>query len=124
RNRPVRRSRSARLAAVGCLLGLTSAFLLPTVPAQADTVRAGQWYLGFLDVADAHRYSEGAGVTVGLVDTGVDGTHPDLTGSVLPGTALFPGATGDGQTDIDGHGTGMAGLIAGHGHGPNGQLGV
>jgi subtilisin family serine protease len=54
----------------------------------------------------------------------VDATHPDLVGSVLPGVDVQPGATGDGRTDIDGHGTAMAGLIAGHGHGPGNADGV
>lgn len=115
---------SVRLTAAGVALGLVSAFVLPASPAQADGVRSQQWYLDFLGVAQAHQYSQGAGVTVGLVDTGVDATHPDLVGGVLPGAALFPGATGDGRIDTFGHGTRMAGLIAGHGHGPDGSLGV
>jgi len=63
-------------------------------------------------------------VAIGLIDTGVDASHPDLVGSILPGAATFAGATGDGRTDIDGHGTRMAGLIVGHGHGPDGSLGA
>jgi type VII secretion-associated serine protease mycosin len=113
-----------RLVAAGSVLGLIFALLVPAGPARADAIRSGQWYLGFLNVAQAHRYSEGAGVTVGLLDTGVDATHPDLVGSVLPGTATFPGASGDGRVAIDEHGTRMAGLIGGHGHGPDGSLGV
>jgi type VII secretion-associated serine protease mycosin len=83
-------------------------------PAAADPVRDAEWHLGFLDVANAHRYSQGAGVNVGVVDTGVDAGHPDLAGSLLPGHD-FTGITSDGLRDIDGHGTGMAGLIAAHG---------
>ncbi len=84
----------------------------------------GQWYLSFLDVARAQEYSQGAGVVIGLIDTGADSTHPDLVGGLLPGAATFPGATGDGGTDIDGHGTRMAGLIVGRGHGADRSLGV
>jgi type VII secretion-associated serine protease mycosin len=113
-----------RLLAFGSVLGLTGALLVPAGPARADNIRSGQWYLSFLNVAQAHHYSEGAGVTIGLIDSGVDATHPDLVGSVLPGTATFPNASGDGRTDVVGHGTRMAGLIAGHGHGPDGGLGV
>jgi type VII secretion-associated serine protease mycosin len=97
--------------------------LLPCTPAHADAVRDAQWYLGFLRVLDAHKYSEGDGIMVGLVDTGVDAAHPDLTGNVLRGTDLID-AGGDGLRDEGGHGTAMAALIAGHGHGGGGILGV
>jgi type VII secretion-associated serine protease mycosin len=53
----------------------------------------------------------GAGQVVAVVDTGVDGTHPDLAGRVLPGTDLIrTGATG--WDDGYGHGTHVAGIIA------------
>jgi type VII secretion-associated serine protease mycosin len=113
-----------KLAATGAILGLASVFVLPPRPAVADSTRVGQWYLDFLNVAKAHQFSQGAGVVVGLIDSGVDASHPDLVGNVLPGAAIFAGATGDGQTDTGGHGTRMAGLIAAHGHGTNGGLGV
>jgi type VII secretion-associated serine protease mycosin len=96
----------------------------PTV-AMADSVRDAQWYLRFLDVPKAHQISQGAGVLVGLVDSGADGTHPDLMGNVAQGTEVFVGNKGgNGWTDEDGHGTGMAGLIAAHGHGPGNADGV
>ncbi|SCE65256.1 type VII secretion-associated serine protease mycosin [Micromonospora viridifaciens] len=53
----------------------------------------------------------GAGVTVAVVDSGVDRTHPQLAGRVHPGADfLDPG--GDGTRDCAGHGTGVASLIA------------
>lgn len=60
--------------------------------------------------------SQGDGVIVGVIDTGVNQDHQDLTGQVLAG-ADFSGGNTDGRVDSDGHGTGMASLIAGHGHG-------
>jgi type VII secretion-associated serine protease mycosin len=75
-----------------------------------------QWHLAFLNVSQAQSVSQGAGVVVAVIDTGVDGAHPDLAGSVLPGEDIgsLP-ASNDGRVDLDGHGTGMAGLIAAHG---------
>ncbi|MEU5049841.1 type VII secretion-associated serine protease mycosin [Streptomyces sp. NPDC021096] len=58
--------------------------------------------------------STGAGVTVAVIDSGVDAELPDLRGQVLPGKD-FSGVEGDEHSDYDGHGTGMAVLIAGTG---------
>ncbi|MET8906377.1 type VII secretion-associated serine protease mycosin [Micromonospora sp. NPDC004551] len=53
----------------------------------------------------------GAGVVVAVVDSGVDRSHPQLTGRVLDGADfLDPG--GDGTRDCAGHGTGVASLVA------------
>ena len=62
-----------------------------------------------LDLDDAWRYSRGAGQTVAVIDTGVQ-PGPRLTNVEAGGD--FVGAT-DGLTDCDGHGTMVAGLIAG-----------
>jgi len=78
-----------------------------------DEVSDGQWYHQFLNTVQAHQISKGEGVTVAVIDSGVDGNHPDLAGSVLPGTDLT--GHSDGRIDVDGHGTAMASLIAAHG---------
>ncbi|MFJ2020465.1 type VII secretion-associated serine protease mycosin [Streptomyces nodosus] len=65
---------------------------------------------------DMWRTSTGEGITVAVIDTGVDASNPDLKGQVLDGLDLAPSSrSGDEHTDYDGHGTGMAGLIAGTG---------
>ncbi|MFG1954200.1 type VII secretion-associated serine protease mycosin [Micromonospora sp. NPDC048830] len=53
----------------------------------------------------------GAGVTVAVIDSGVDREHPQLSGRVLDG-ADFLDAGGDGSRDCAGHGTGVASIIA------------
>jgi type VII secretion-associated serine protease mycosin len=95
------------------LVGAIAALAFGT-PASADPIRDAEWHLAFLNVPEAHKYSQGDGVIVGVVDTGVDASHPDLTGNVLTGKD-FTGTSNDGRQDINGHGTGMAGLIAAHG---------
>jgi type VII secretion-associated serine protease mycosin len=98
---------------------------LPSSPAFADSVRDKQWYLHDLNIAQVHRMTEGAGVTVGLIDTGVNATQQDLRGAILAGVDVGPGASGDGRRDSDGHGTEMAGVIAARGHGSeDGVLGI
>ncbi|GAB1688944.1 S8 family serine peptidase [Krasilnikovia sp. M28-CT-15] len=114
-------ARLAVAAAGGLLLALVGA-----PPALADSVRDRQWYLGALHVTAAHKISQGEGVTVALIDTGVRADHQDLIGNVLPGSD-FRGVGTRGWVDAGGHGTAMAGLIAGHGHGAgraDGVLGI
>lgn len=105
------------------VVALTGALLLTSAPvASADQVRNAQWPLSVYDAEKVWKTSEGAGVTVAVVDSGVDASHSDLAGQVLPGKD-FTGS-GNPHEDEDGHGTGMASLIAGHGHGPSGSAGV
>jgi membrane-anchored mycosin MYCP len=70
--------------------------------------------------------SQGADVTVAVVDTGVQASVPDLRGVVVPGGDML-GDTGNGETDfdaqVDGHGTAVAVLIAGQGQG-TGTVGI
>src|SRR5713101_61705 len=55
--------------------------------------------------------SPGGSATVAILDTGVDASHPDLAGKVVAGTNAITGS-GDGQSDPNGHGTAMAGIVA------------
>ncbi|MGW0574696.1 S8 family serine peptidase [Streptomyces sp. NPDC002920] len=88
--------------------------VLPRIPEQVDTadgctpagrqeVRRTPWAQQLLGVREAQRLGLGGGVTVGVVDTGVD------TGAV----ALKGRVSGDGAKDCVGHGTFAAGLVAG-----------
>ncbi|MDI6099741.1 S8 family serine peptidase [Actinoplanes sp. NEAU-A12] len=88
--------------------------IYPSCPAYADKVRETQWHVGYLQLAQAHRITKGAGVTVAVADTGVY-PHKDLAKNLKKGIDTVPGGNGTGQLDENGHGTQMAGLIAGHG---------
>lgn len=76
-----------------------------------DAYRDLQWGLTRLRAEDTRSRRPATGVTVAVVDSGVDASHPDLAGAVLPGTDLVTGA-GDGTADGDGHGTHVAGIVA------------
>ncbi|MFI7434371.1 S8 family serine peptidase [Micromonospora haikouensis] len=122
--RPLLRSAAAMLALVTLAGG---GLLTAPAPARAaDTVRGLQWHLDALRIPEAHKLSRGKGVTVAVIDGGVYAAHPDLRGQVLRGTSLSSAVRADGHADPDreGHGTAMAGIIAGRGGGPMRLLGI
>jgi type VII secretion-associated serine protease mycosin len=88
-----------------------------------DPVRDEQWQLAYLDASDAWQHADGNGITVAVLDSGVDGNHPDLIGQVLPGVDLVD-ATTDGRADPVGHGTTVAALIAGRDDDGRGVVGL
>ncbi|MEW2357238.1 S8 family serine peptidase [Spirillospora sp. NPDC029432] len=114
-----------RKAAGGAAAALAlAAVLVPAAPAGADEVRDRQRpMIRTLDLENAWKTTRGRGVTVAVVDSGVDADQADLKGSVTTGPNML--AAVDGRTRPTRlHGTGMASLIAGHGHGPGGRDGV
>jgi type VII secretion-associated serine protease mycosin len=99
-------------------------FGLTGLPAgYASEIRDRQWHLDFLGMAKAHQITRGEGITVAVLDSGVDYRHPDLKGALVPGRNFSEGRR-DGWEDITGHGTAMAALIAARGHGQNRESGV
>ncbi|MEV0637259.1 type VII secretion-associated serine protease mycosin [Streptomyces sp. NPDC050619] len=114
---------SRRAGLLSVLLAASIALVPPTV-AHADGIRAQQWALDAMHTQEAWRTTKGAGVTVAVLDTGVEPDHPDLDGNVLPGKDMIGFGAKDGDRAWARHGTAMAGIIAGHGHGPGDADGV
>jgi subtilisin family serine protease len=69
-----------------------------------------QTNLGTLGIPSAHARSQGAGVRIALIDTGVDARHPDLHGRITR-TQSFLASQAPSPRSYR-HGTAMAGLIA------------
>jgi type VII secretion-associated serine protease mycosin len=114
-----------RRAAALLLAAVVTALTLPgTAHAAGEGIRDKQWGLQTVHARDAWETTKGAGVIVAVLDTGVDATHPDLAGSVMPGTDLVGFGAERGDETWARHGTAMAGIIAGHGHGSGGADGV
>ncbi|MEV4289005.1 S8 family serine peptidase [Nonomuraea bangladeshensis] len=108
--------------AAGAAVG---ALLLGAPPAYPDDVRSGQrQVIETLELQKAWQVTKGAGATVAVLDSGVDPGHRDLTGSVRTGKDFTAGANPPGVPPRRLHGTYMASLIAGHGHGPAGKRGI
>ncbi|WP_433295476.1 S8 family serine peptidase [Actinoplanes sp. CA-030573] len=84
---------------------------VPVRTADADPYRPQQWDLDAMRTDKAWSRSTGKGVTVAVVDTGVDSSHPELAGQVLPGGDFITGTEGP-SIDPNGHGTHVAGVIA------------
>lgn len=119
-----RRSRSAALkrAAGAGTLSVTAVLLFQlAVPAaaHADEWRDREYWLADYGITEAWKKTQGEGVKVAVIDTGVDSTHPDLAGAVFGGTDVSgagdpAGARGLGVNPE--HGTLVATLLAGRGH--------
>ena len=114
-------------AGAGAVLAALAVPLLPVLPpsaAHADEVRDLQRpMMATLGVEAAWKITRGAGVTVAVVDSGVDARQADIAGSVISGPNMLEDVD-RGTEPTRMHGTGMASLIAGHGHGPGGRDGV
>jgi thermitase len=94
-------------------LALTGLALSPAAAAAAgDPLRGDQWNLDAVNADAAHAVSVGAGVVVAVIDSGVQGSHPDLVGSVIDGPDFIDGDLT--PNDQEGHGTNVAGIIVAH----------
>ncbi|WP_406836541.1 type VII secretion-associated serine protease mycosin [Streptomyces sp. AHU1] len=127
RPRRVPRARAPRLSRrSGALAAALAAslVLVPSAVAYADGIRAQQWGLDAMHTQQAWRTTKGKGITVAVLDTGVDALHPDLKGNVLGEKDLVGFGASRGDRTWARHGTAMAGIIAGHGHGPGDADGV
>ena len=114
-----------RIAVVAALCGVVSLALAPG--AAADSIRDNQqWVLDMMNVPAAWLQTEGAGVTVAVIDSGVNPRVSDLAGSVTTGPDYTGVRTRPSNPNWGMHGTWMASLIAGHGHagGSSGIIGI
>jgi len=108
--------------------------LLPALPAAAataapfDPVRdTQQWVFNMMNMTPAWDMTEGKGVTVAVIDSGVYPQESDLSdGSVITGPDLTGLHTSPHNANWGQHGTWMASIIAGHGHdgGFDGIMGI
>jgi subtilisin family serine protease len=125
RNLAIGTTLAAATAAILLLTGSTAPGAVPT-----DNIRTGEYWLTQYGISSAWSTTEGKGITIAVIDTGVDGTISDLAGAVSGGVD-FSGqgaANGErpvGDADERNHGTMVASLAAGRGTaGGAGLIGV
>ncbi len=84
----------------------------------ADALYTQQWAANKIRLPEAHAITRGAGITVAVLDTGVDFTHPALAGRLRAGfdfVDLDADASEEGEVGVNlayGHGTHVAALVA------------
>lgn len=107
-----RAKRLSSAAVAAALLGLP---LLAASPADASA--SSQWPLHMFDTSQIWSITKGSGATVAELDGGVAPLR-DTRSAVVPGADFSEGTTssGNGETDLDGHGTAMAAIMIGAGN--------
>jgi membrane-anchored mycosin MYCP len=102
---------AAALGAVPVAPAPASAAACTTAPQQGvAAVPEAPWESRRFDPGRLGQFSTGAGVTVAVIDSGVDPSHPQMRGHVIPGWDALD-ASAAGLQDCVGHGTAVASVI-------------
>jgi len=75
-----------------------------------DPYLGGAWHLSRINALAAWDAAAGQGVTIAVLDTGVDATHPDLAAQIVAGWNFYDNNSN--SADVNGHGTAVAGTAA------------
>ncbi|PRY65027.1 type VII secretion-associated serine protease mycosin [Glaciihabitans tibetensis] len=119
-----------RAGAAIAVLAVVASVFTSAAPASADYIRDGEYWLNDYGITEAWNTTRGAGVTIAVIDTGIDSSHPDLAGAVTGGADFSGLGASDGQSPVgssseSNHGTMVASLAAGRGNAPGaGVIGV
>lgn len=101
-------------------LALAGSLAVALAPAaSADDIRDREYWLEQSGVEKAWAHSQGEGVKVAIIDSGIDTSHADLKGAVVGGIDMSGAGNPDGSKAIGAepeHGTLVATMLAGRGH--------
>lgn len=75
-----------------------------------DPYYGNAWHLSKIGATAAWDISQGTGITIAILDTGIDSAHPDLAGKIVSGWNFYDNNSN--TTDVNGHGTAVAGAAA------------
>lgn len=76
----------------------------------SDPSYSSSWALPKIQAPTAWDSANGSGITIAILDTGVDGTHPDLAANMVPGWNIYDNNAD--TSDVYGHGTSVSGTAA------------
>jgi subtilisin family serine protease len=102
----------------------------PETGVHTDYIRSGEYWLDQYGIRSAWSTTEGKGITIAVIDTGVDGGIADLGGAVTGGIDYSGAGSANGEKPVGdagerNHGTMVASLAAGRGtSGAAGLIGV
>ena len=96
---------------------------IPVALIPNDPVYREQWHLARISAPQAWDVTTGSpGVVIGILDSGIDASHPDLASKLVPGWNFYDGNAN--TWDVTGHGTRVAGAAAAIGNNGVGVAGV
>jgi len=84
--------------------------MVPVAATANDPYLGSEWHINKIGANTAWDTSQGAGVTIAILDSGIDSAHPDLAGNIVPGYNSYDNNTN--TADVCGHGTKVAGSAA------------
>lgn len=87
----------------------------------SDTYYSTAWHLPKIGAPAAWDFATGSGITIAILDGGVESSHPDLAGHVVPGWNFYDNNSN--TADVTGHGTKVAGVAAAIGNNAVGATG-
>src|SRR5690242_15645359 len=98
------------------------AVVSPSATTNDPLASSSEWQLAKINATTAWNTSTGAGITVAVLDSGVQSNHPDLQANLVPGWNVYNNNSS--TNDVNGHGTAVAGTIAAVGNNGIGVVGV
>ena len=87
-----------------------------------DPKYSNAWHLSKIEASTAWDYTTAEGITIAILDTGVDSNHPDLLGNMISGWNSADSSNN--TSDINGHGTAVAGTAAAAGNNATGVTSI
>jgi len=93
--------------------------VLPPLFYPNDPRYPNEWHLSKIGAPTAWDSAQGNGVTIAILDSGIETTHSDLQSQLVPGWNHYD--NNDNVTDVTGHGTAVAGIAGAAG---NNSVGV
>jgi subtilisin family serine protease len=75
-----------------------------------DPYYGSEWHLPKISAQNAWNKTQGSGITIAILDSGVNSAHPDLSAQMVPGWNFYDNNSD--TSDVFGHGTLVAGTAS------------